>query len=86
MYVSGQEVELTAKEFDALHLLIINRKRVLTFEIIAYQVWGEEYIDITPKAIHNLLSRLRQKLQITPDSPEYIVSVRSIGYKFDAGV
>ncbi|MFR2660000.1 MAG: helix-turn-helix domain-containing protein [[Clostridium] leptum] len=30
--------------------------------MIAYQVWGEEYIDVTQRAIHNLLSRLRQKL------------------------
>ena len=42
VYVSGQEIELTAKEFDALRLLIMNRKRVLTFEMISYQVWGEE--------------------------------------------
>lgn len=39
VYVSGQEIELTAKEFDALRLLIMNRKRVLTFEMISYQVW-----------------------------------------------
>lgn len=81
--VSGQEIELTAKEFDALHLLIVNRKRVLTFETIAYHVWGEEYIDVTPKTIHNLLSRLRQKLQIAPEEPEYVISVRGVGYKFD---
>lgn len=84
--VRGQEIALTVKEFDALHLLIFNRKRVLTFETIAYHVWGEEYIDATPKTIHNLLSRLRQKLQIVPDSLGYIVSVRGVGYKFDAGI
>lgn len=84
--ISNREIELTAKEFDALHLLIVNRKRVLTFETIAYHVWGEEYIDVTPKTIHNLLSRLRQKLQIAPDTPEYIISVRGVGYKFDAGI
>lgn len=84
--VGGQEIELTAKEFDAIHLLIVNRKRVLTFETIAYHVWGEEYVDITTKTIHNLLSRLRQKLQISPDAPSYVVSVRGVGYKFDAEI
>lgn len=84
--VRGQEIALTVKEFDALRLLLINRKRVLTFEMIAYQVWGEEYIDVTQRAIHNLFSRLRQKLQITPDSLGYIISVRGVGYKFDAGI
>ncbi|WP_236756997.1 helix-turn-helix domain-containing protein [Acutalibacter muris] len=58
----------------------------MTFETIAYHVWGEEYIDVTPKTIHNLLSRLRQKLQIAPEAPEYVISVRGIGYKFDAGI
>lgn len=84
--VGSQEIELTAKEFDALHLLIVNKKRVLTFETIAYHVWGEEYIDVTPKTIHNLLSRLRQKLQIAPEAPEYVISVRGVSYKFDAGI
>lgn len=84
--ICGQEIALTVKEFDALHLLLVNRKRVLTFEMIAYQVWGEEYIDVTQRAIHNLFSRLRQKLQITPDSPGYIISVRGVGYKFDARI
>lgn len=84
--VCGQEIALTVKEFDALRLLLINRKRVLTFEMIAYQVWGEEYIDVTQKTIHNLFSRLRQKLQVTPESPKYIISVRDVGYKFDAGI
>lgn len=77
------EIELTVKEFDVLYLLILNRKRVLTFETIAYHVWGEEYLDITAKTIHNLMSRLRQKLQVTSDACEYISSIRGIGYKFD---
>ena len=82
--VGGREIELTAKEFDALHLLIVNRKRVLTFETIAYHVWGEEYVGITTKTIHNLLSRLRQKLQIDSAGPKYVKSVRGVGYKFES--
>lgn len=82
--VRNQKVELTTKEFDALYLLVVNRKRVLTFESISYHVWGEEYIDVTTQAIHNLMSRLRQKLQITPDVPDYIISIRGVGYKFNS--
>ena len=69
--IRDQEIDLTAKEFDALHLLIINRRR-------------EDYIDVTAQAIHNLMSRLRQKLQISPDVPEYVTSVRGVGYKFNS--
>ena len=83
--VGDTEVELTVKEFDALHLLISNRNRILTFETLACQIWGEEYIDITAKTIHNLMSRLRHKLQVAPDSHNYIDCVRGVGYKFDAG-
>lgn len=82
--VGSRKIELTAKEFDALHLLIVNRKRVLTFETIAYHVWGEEYVGVTTKTIHNLLSRLRQKLQIDSAGPKYIKSVRGVGYKFES--
>jgi DNA-binding response OmpR family regulator len=57
---------------------------VLTFENIAVKVWGEEYIDITPKTVHNLMSRLRQKLRVAPDAPDYIASVRAVGCKFNA--
>ncbi len=83
--VGDTEIELTVKEFDALYLLISNRNRILTFETLACQIWGEEYIDITAKTIHNLMSRVRHKFQVSPDSHNYIVCVRGVGYKFDAG-
>lgn len=79
------EVELTVKEFDALYLFISNRNRVLTFETLACQIWGEEYVDITIKTIHNLMSRVRHKLQVSPGTRNYIVCVRGVGYKFDTG-
>jgi len=82
--VGNTEIELTVKEFDALYLLISNRNRILTFETLACQIWGEEYIDITAKTIHNLMSRVRHKLQVFPDTCNYIVCVRGVGYKFDA--
>ena len=82
--VGDMEIELTVKEFDALYLLISNRNRILTFETLACQIWGEEYIDITAKTIHNLMSRVRHKLQVSSDTRNYIVCVRGVGYKFNA--
>ena len=82
--VGNTEIELTVKEFDALNLLISNRNRILTFETLACQIWGEEYIDITTKTIHNLMSRVRHKLQVNPSEPEYVKSVRGVGYKFES--
>lgn len=83
--ICGQKIDLTAKEFTALHLLIGNQRRVLTFEIIFYHVWGEEYVENELSAIHNLMSRLRRKLQVNSDTPDYIKSIRGVGYKFESG-
>ena len=83
--VGNTEIELTVKEFDARYLLISNRNRILTFETLAHQIWGEEYIDITTKTIHNLMSRVRHKLQVYSSESEYIKSIRGVGYKFESG-
>lgn len=81
--VQGKKVDLSVREFNALYLLLMNRRRVMTFETIAYHVWSEEYVENELTAIHNIMSRLRQKLKISPDIPDYIISVRGVGYKFD---
>ena len=81
--VAGQEIELTAKEFDILALLILNPHRVFTYEMIMDIVWNEEYNEYSRKAINNHISNLRRKLKTTPDIPNYIKSVHSVGYKFD---
>ena len=83
VHVRGQEIDLTAKEFDILALLIMNPKRVFTYEMIVDIVWSENYDYYSRKAINNHISNLRKKLKIEPDIPDYIKSVHSIGYKFD---
>ena len=81
--IRGEKVDLSAREFNTLYLLLMNRKRVMTFETIAYHVWVEEYVENELTAIHNIMSRLRQKLKTSPDISDYIISVRGVGYKFD---
>ncbi|NBH85101.1 DNA-binding response regulator [bacterium C-53] len=81
--IQGQEIELTAKEFDILALLILNPRRVFTYEMISDIVWKEEYNEYSRKAINNHISNLRRKLKTTPDIPNYIKSVHSVGYKFE---
>ena len=81
--IRGEKVDLSAREFNTLYLLLMNRKRVMTFETIAYHVWGEEYVENELTAIHNIMSRLRQKLKTSPNISDYIISVRGVGYKFD---
>lgn len=81
--VRSQEVDLTAKEFDILALLIMNPKRVFTYEMIIDIVWHEDCDYYSRKAINNHVSNLRKKLKVEPDVPDYIKSVHSVGYKFN---
>ena len=62
--VSGQPINLTAKEFDILALLIMHPKRVFTYEMIMELVWNEDYTFYSRKAINNHISNLRKKLNI----------------------
>lgn len=81
--VSGQPINLTAKEFDILARLIMHPKRVFTYEMIMELVWNEDYTFYSRKAINNHISNLRKKLNIAPDIPDYIKSVYGVGYKFE---
>ena len=78
----GQEIALTVKEFDILALLIMNPKRVFTYELIMDLIWKEDYTYYSRKAINNHVCNLRKKLKIDPGDPDYIKSVTGIGYKF----
>ncbi len=76
-------VDLTAKEFDILALLITHPQRVFTYELIMELVWNEDAAFYSRKAVSNHMSNLRKKLKRTPDGLEYIKNVVSVGYKFE---
>ena len=81
--VRGQVIELTVKEFEIFSLLILNPKRVFTYEMLIDLVWNEDYTYYSRKAVNNHVSNLRKKLKVAPDLPDYEKSVYGIGYKFD---
>ena len=75
----GVEVELTAKEFDLMELLLRNPGRVYSRENLLNVVWGYEYIgDYRTVDVH--IRRLREKLELDPASPEYIRTQWGVGY------
>ena len=80
--IQGREIELTVKEFDIFALLIMNPRRVLTYDMIIDLVWHENLDYYSRRAISNHVSNLRRKLRIAPEIPDYIRSVHGIGYKF----
>lgn len=81
--VRGQVIPLTVKEFEIFALLILNPKRVFTYEMLMELVWQEDYSYYSRKAINNHISNLRKKLKVTPGLPEYVKSVYGVGYKFE---
>jgi DNA-binding response OmpR family regulator len=78
----GQEVQLTAKEFDMLHLLAQHPKQVYTREQLLERVWGgAEYIDPGTVTVH--IRRVREKIEADPSNPKWLVTVWGVGYKFE---
>jgi two-component system KDP operon response regulator KdpE len=79
--VRNEVKHLTPKEFNLLGVLVRNAGRVVTRTDLVTEAWGEEYSD----AIDSLklyIHYLRQKLEINPDRPEYILTLRGVGYRF----
>ena len=75
----GTAVELTAKEFDLMELLMRNPGRVYSRENLLNVVWGYEYIgDYRTVDVH--VRRLREKLELDPANPEYIRTKWGVGY------
>ncbi len=75
----GEPVELTAKEFDLMELLMRNPGRVYSRENLLNVVWGYEYIgDFRTVDVH--IRRLREKLELDPANPEYIRTKWGVGY------
>jgi two-component system, OmpR family, response regulator RegX3 len=81
--VGGTRVALPLKEFDLLELLLRNAGRVLTRGQLIDRVWGADYVGDT-KTLDVHVKRLRAKIEPEPGKPKYLVTVRGLGYKFDA--
>jgi two-component system response regulator RegX3 len=81
--VAGQEVALPLKEFDLLEYLLRNVGRVLTRGQLIDRVWGADYVGDT-KTLDVHIKRLRSKIEADPSSPRHLLTVRGLGYKYDA--
>lgn len=77
---SGKRVELTAKEFEILKLLMQNPKKVYTKEQLYSLVWKDAYVG-DENAVNVHISRLRNKLEDDSRNPHYVQTVWGIGYK-----
>jgi len=83
VFVRGDAVNLPLKEFELLELLLTNAGRVLTRETLIDRVWGPHYVGDT-KTLDVHVKRLRSKIEETPSAPKRIVTIRGLGYKYEA--
>ena len=81
VYISNKEVNLTAKEFDLLELLVYNPNKVYSRENLLNIVWGYDYPgDVRTVDVH--IRRLREKIESNPSEPKYIHTKWGVGYFF----
>ena len=79
--IAGKEINLTAKEFDVLELLVFNPNKVYSRENLLDIVWGYEYPgDVRTVDVH--IRRLREKIEVNPSEPKYVHTKWGVGYYF----
>jgi two-component system response regulator RegX3 len=81
--VRGQAVSMPLKEFDLLEFLVRNSGRVLTRSQLIDRVWGSDYVGDT-KTLDVHVKRLRAKIEVDPANPLHLLTVRGLGYKYEA--
>jgi two-component system response regulator RegX3 len=81
--IRGREVTLPLKEFELLEILLENAGRVLTRDTLIDRVWGSDYVGDT-KTLDVHIKRLRSKVEDDPANPSRILTIRGLGYKYDA--
>lgn len=80
--VRGEEISLTATEFDLLWFLASHPRHVFSRDHLMEEVWGiPEFLDRSTVTVH--IRRLREKLEIDPSKPEWLITVWGVGYKFE---
>jgi len=81
VFIKTKEINLTAKEFDLLELLVTNPDKVYSREKLLNVVWGYEYPgDVRTVDVH--VRRLREKIEANPGDPKYVHTKWGVGYYF----
>ena len=79
----GREIAMPLKEYALLEVLMRNAGRVLTRGQLIDRVWGEDYFGDT-KTLDVHIKRIRSRIEETPSEPQILVTVRGLGYRFEA--
>lgn len=82
IFIGGEKVELTLKEFELLEILVKNRGKILTRETLLDKIWGYEYIGET-RTVDVHIRYLRKKIEKDDKNPKFIETIRGVGYRFN---
>jgi len=77
----GNPAPMTHKEFEILKYFIDHSEQTISRDDLLHDVWGYE-ADITSRTVDNFILKLRQKIELNPSHPRYILTVHGVGYKF----
>ncbi len=81
VFIEEREINLTAKEFEVLELLVNNPNKVFSREKLLEMIWGNDYPgDVRTVDVH--IRRLREKVEITPSKPKYVHTKWGVGYYY----
>jgi DNA-binding response OmpR family regulator len=81
VFKGEQELQLSAREFDLLAVLMKNAGRAMSRDELIKQVWGDDWVG-DPRTLDVHVRWLRLKIEEDPASPQYIQTVRGYGYRF----
>ena len=82
LLMDGRELELTSTEFRLLEFFLTHSGRAYAREQLLNEVWGEQRF-VTPRTVDVHVRRLREQIEVQPDEPKYLVTVRGFGYRFE---
>lgn len=81
VYKNDEKIELTLKEFELVEILIKNKGRVMTRDLLLDKIWGYEFVGET-RTVDVHIRHLRQKIEDDDKNPKFIETIRGIGYRF----
>lgn len=82
VYQGDKEIELTSTEFKLLEFFLTHPGTAWSREQLLREVWGEQHF-VTPRTVDVHIRRLREQIEEKPDEPEFLVTVRGFGYRFE---
>jgi len=85
LFMNDRELELTMTEFRLLEFFLCHPGRAYGRDQLLNEVWGEQRF-VTPRTVDVHVRRLREQIEVQPDDPRYLVTVRGFGYRFETNL